>query len=244
MSMLRLVTLLFLPSILLATTRIDAYTIKLQALKEGGGQAMATVALAGCTPGNLVLPLGFHAPEALRLEESPAGVKLEMGPRNGMTSLHLLFPEGMPTQATLRFSFTVKEVFQVIQLAPGEKSLLPRGSRLFRHAFVNTQEAPIGVYRLEFLFPEELMAQAIREQLPKPKRSEVAPRVLLAKSAGVQSAVLQFSDLHQGDDTSMSLELVPSRRSLGWLWAGLLLAGLYLIKFRDLIAKQGPDSSR
>ena len=244
MSMLRLAILLLLPSILLATTRIDAYTIKLQALKEGGGQAMATVTLAGCTPGNLLLPLGFHAPEGLRLEESPAGVRLEMGPRDGMTSLHLLFPERMPPQATLRFSFTVKEVFQVLQLAPGEKSVLPKGSRLFRHAFVNTQEAPIGIYRLEFLFPEGLMAQAIREQLPKPKKSEVLPRVLLSKSAGLQTAVLQFSDLRQGDDTSMTLELVPHRRSLGWLLAGLLLGGLYLFKFRDLIAKKDPDPTR
>jgi len=206
--------------------------------------ALPILTLAGCTPGNLLLPLGFHAPEGLRLEESPAGVRLEMGPRDGMTSLHFLFPERMPPQATLRFSFTVKEVFQVLQHAPGEKSLLPKGSRLFRHAFVNTQEAPIGIYRLEFLFPEGLMAQAIREQLPKPKKSEVLPRVLLSKSAGLQAAVLQFSDLRQGDDTSMTLELVPHRRSLGWLLAGLLLGGLYLFKFRDLIAKKRPDPAR
>ncbi|MBK8571746.1 MAG: hypothetical protein KA743_05565 [Geothrix sp.] len=240
MSLLRLLLLLLLQTTLVAATRVESYTIKLQALQEGGGRAVATVALVGCTPGSLVLPLGFPSPEGLRLEESPAGVKLALGPRNGMTSLHFMFPEGMPTQASLRFSFAVKEVFQVVQLAPGEKSLLPKGSRLFRHAFVNTQEALIGTYRLEFLFPEGLMAQAIREQLPKPKKSEVMPRVLLSKSAGFQAAVLQFSDLRQGDDTSMTLELVPNRRSLGWLWAGLLMAGLYLFKFRDLIAKKGP----
>ena len=196
MSLLRLLLLLLLQTTLVAATRVESYTIKLQALQEGGGRAVATVALVGCTPGSLVLPLGFPSPEGLRLEES--------------------------------------------QLAPGEKSLLPKGSRLFRHAFVNTQEALIGTYRLEFLFPEGLMAQAIREQLPKPKKSEVMPRVLLSKSAGFQAAVVQFSDLRQGDDTSMTLELVPNRRSLGWLWAGLLMAGLYLFKFRDLIAKKGP----
>ncbi len=234
----RLLLLLLLQTALAAATRIQSYTIELHALQQGPGNATATVTLVGCAPGSLVLPLGFHSPEGLRLEDAPTGVKLDLGPRNGMASLHLTFPEDMPAQASLRFSFTLKEVFQVLQLAPGEKNPLPKGSRLFRHAFVNTQETPIGIYRLELLLPDGFMVQAIREQLPKPKKSEVLPRVLLSKSAGRQSAALQFTELHQGDDTSMVIELVPDRRSFGWLVAGLLLVGLYLIKFRDLIAKK------
>ncbi|MBK9795010.1 MAG: hypothetical protein IPP58_00675 [Holophagaceae bacterium] len=144
----------------------------------------------------------------------------------------------MPSQATLRFSFGLKQVFLETRLAPGEKSTLPEGSRIFRHAFVNTQEAPIGIYRLEFLFPEGLRAQAIREQLPRPKKSEVGPRVLLSKLEDRQAAILQFAGLHQGDDTSMALELVPSQRSFGWLIVGLLIGGLYLVKFKDLVAKK------
>ena len=240
MMVLRLLTLLMLSSALAAGTDIQSYVIRLHAADDGGGQAIATVALTGCTPGMLALPLGFPSPEALRLEEAPSGVKLELGPRNTMTSLHFQFPAGMPDQATLRFTFSVKQVFQVIQLAPGEKSTLPKGSRLFRHAFVNTQEAPIETYRLEFMLPEGFMAQAIREQLPKPLKSEVGPRVLLSLVEGHQAATLQFRNLHQGDDTSMVLELVPSRRSLGWLLAGLLLAGLYLFHFRDLVTKKQP----
>lgn len=238
MNLPRLLLLLFLQSALAAATRIESYTIQLQALTQGGGKAVVALTLTGCTPGSLVLPLGFPFPEQLRLEEAPAGVKLGLGPRNGVTSLHLLFPEEMPAQASLRFSFALKEVFQVIHLAPGEKSLLPRGSRIFHHAFVNTQQATIGTYRMELLLPEGLMVQAVREQLPKPKKTEVLPRVYLAKSAGFQTAALQFTELHQGDDTSMVIELVPSRRSFGWLIGGLLLGGLYLFKFRDLIAKR------
>ena len=241
MRLLRLLTLLLLSSALVASTDIQSYAIRIQAADDGGGRAIATVTLTGCTPGLLALPLGFASPEGLTLEEAPAGVKLALGPRNGMTSLHLQFPEGMPAQATLRFSFAVEQVFQVLQPAPGEKSTLPKGSRLFRHAFVNTQETPIGTYRMEFLFPAGFMAQAIREQLPKLKKSEVGPRVLLSQVEGRQAATLQFTDLHQGDDTSMVLELVPARRSLGWLVAGLLLAGLYLVRFRDLVAKKRPD---
>ena len=106
---------------------------------------------------------------------------------------------------------------------------------------MNTQETPIGTYRMEFLFPEGFMVQAIRDQRPRLKKQEARPRVLLSKTADHQAATLQFTDLHQGDDTSMALELVPTRRSLGWLLAGLLLGGAYLFKFRDLVAK-GPQA--
>lgn len=240
MTLMRLLLIMLLPAALAAATKIESYAVQLHATQEGQGQGTVTLSLSDCTPGMLVVPLGFSAPEALKIEESPVGVKLELGPRNGMTSLHFHFPEGMPAKAILRFSFAVKQVFQVLQLAPGEKSTLPKGSRLFRHAFVNTQETPIGTYRLELLLPEGFMAQAVREQLPKPKKHEVGPRVLLSKAAGHQTATLQFTDLHQGDDTSMVLELVPTQRSIGWLLAGLLLAGFYLVKFKDLIAKSRP----
>jgi len=240
MRLLRLLALLWSTAALVASTDIQSYTLRVQAEGGGAGQAMATVRLTGCTAGALNLPLGFASPEGLKLEEAPSGVRLELGPPSGMTLIHFQFPDGMPTQATLRFSFSLKQVFQVTQLALGEKPTLPTGSRSFRHAFVNTQEAPIDTYRLEFLFPEGLMAQAIREQLPRPKKSEIGPRVLLSKLEGRQAAILQFTDLHQGDDTSMVLELVPTRRSLGWLIAGLLLGGLYLFKFKDLVTKQHP----
>lgn len=238
MRALRLVILLWLSTVFAMAAEIQSYSVRLQATDDHAGEAMVAVALTGCAPGTLALPLAFSAPENLRLVEAPPGVRLELGPRNGMTLLRFHFPEGMPSQATLRFSFSLSQVFLETRLAPGEKSTLPAGSRIFRHAFVNTQESPIGIYRLEFLFPEGLRAQAIREQLPRPKKSEVGPRVLLTKLEHRQAAILQFAGLHQGDDTSMALELVPSQRSLGWLIVGLLLGGLYLVKFKDLVAKK------
>ena len=42
--------------------------------------------------------------------------------------------------------------------------------------------------------------------------------------------------MKQGDDTSMTLELVPERKSWGWLLAGLALCAIYLFRFRDLVA--------
>ncbi len=237
MKMLRLLTFILLASVLGMATDVQTYTIRLQAESDETGKAVGVLALANCTPGVLVLPLGFAAVEDLRLEEPAVGVRLESVARNGMTQMKLTLPADISAKTNLKFSFRLKQVFQVTKLKPGEKSTLPASSRSFKHAFVNTQEGVIGNYRVELIFPNGLMAQAIREQLPKPAKNEVGPRVLLTKLEGRQAAILQLSKLQQGDDTSMVVELVPIRRSFGWLIAGLVLAGLYLFRFRDLVTK-------
>jgi len=235
---------LFIASLLMhamaSATDIPTYHLRLQANGNGEGRALATVVVGHCSPGTLNLPLGFSALEELRLEEAPPGVSLDLGLRDTITTLRFHITTAITDPVTLRFSFLVKQVFQTLKTSPGEKSTLPAGSRLFRHAFVNTQEPPIGIYRMELLFPEGMIAQSIREQLPKLEKQEVGPRVALSVIDGRQSATLTYANVHQGDDTSMALELVPTRRSFGWLIAGLLLAGLYLFKFRDLVAKQQP----
>jgi hypothetical protein len=240
MRTLRLITLALLSSVLALAVDVPTYTVRLQAAPDGSGQAVVSLALAGCTPGSFNLPLGFTAVQDLQVQEPAAGIRVEPTERNGMTQLKITLPPEVPAKTNLKLSFRLKQVFQVVKLKPGEKSALPASSRTFKHAFVNTQEYLIGAYRVEVLFPDGLMAQAIREQLPKPAKSEVGPRVLLSKLDGHQAAILQFNKLQQGDDTSMIVELVPTRRSLGWLLAGLLLGGVYLFKFKDIVTSKQP----
>jgi hypothetical protein len=232
-----LLNVLALPTLAWATD-IPTYHLRLKATGKDEGRALATVVVGNCPAGTLNLPLGFSTLEELKLEEAPPGVTLELGLRDTITSLHFHLSNAITNPVTLSFSFLVKPIFQPLKTLPGEKATLPAGSRLFRHAFVNTQEVPIGAYRIQFLFPDGMIAQAIREQLPKPEKQEVGPRVILSAIEGRQAATLTYANVHQGDDTSMVLELVPARRSFGWLIAGLLLGGLYLFKFKDLVAKK------
>ncbi|MBK8791890.1 MAG: hypothetical protein IPN59_01835 [Holophaga sp.] len=236
MKILRILSCLILAPLFLGATEIQSYELRLATAPDGSGAAQATLRLTSCTPGQLKFPLGFIQIQELHLLEAPQGARLETGPTNGQMLLHAYLPEGLAPEATLRFSFSIPQAFFVPEPGLGEKSNLPEGSRLFRHAFVNTQEGTIGSYRFELLFPEHTMAQSIREQLPKAKKSEVGPRVLLTKLDGRQAAVLQLSTLKQGDDTSMLLEVVPERKTWGWLLVGLALAAIYLVYFRDLVA--------
>ena len=221
-----------------AATGIRSYDLRVQAAANGTGKASATLVLAGAGPGALDLPLSFERPEGLRLEAAPAGVRLEQVVRPGVSLVRLQLPAGIPADATIQFGFSIPKVFQASRPLPGQKPTLPASSRIFRHSFVNTQEAIIGAYRLELLFPPGMMAQAIREQQPRPKKTDVEPRVRLFKVDSRQAAVLQLTDLNQGDDTSMTLELVPSRKSPAWLVAGALMAGLYLVGFKDLVSRR------
>lgn len=144
-------------------------------------------------------------------------------------------PQAVPSELKLDFSFHVPDVLVEPKETGGEKSGLPAGSLLLRHVFVNTQAASIAAYRVEALLPEQTRVQMIREQLPRPKRSEVLPRVRLDRIDGHQGAVLQYSNLKQGDRTSMVLEVVEESRSYVWLLVGLALSVAYLIGFRDLV---------
>jgi hypothetical protein len=238
----RLLPFLLLAVTSLGATDIKSYQVRLDAAANDSATGTAEVQLSDCSPGRLNLPMGFNSIDGLRVDEAPKGLRLEQGPTNGQVLLHLDLPAGIAGESVVRFSFRVPKAFVRIEPGPGEKSSFPDGSRLFRHALVATQEGVLGSYRFELLFPPGSRAQSIREQLPKLGKAEVGPRVRLGKIDGRQNAVLQMSALRQGDDTSMALELVPERNSLGWLAVGLLLSGLYLFYFRDLVAKANPDS--
>ena len=232
-----LLSLLFLAASLGATD-IKSYRVRLDTAADGTGKGTAEVVLTRCAPGRLNLPLGFKTVTGLRLEDGPPRLGLTQGPSNGQVLVHADLPEGVPAVTTIRLAFTVPAAFVAIEPGPGEKSPFPAGSRLFRHALVATQEGVIGLYRFELLLPEGTRVQAIREQLPKIGRTETGPRVRLGKVDGRQNGVLQMTAMKQGDDTSMALELVPERKSWGWLAAGLALCAFYLFHFRDLVRSE------
>jgi hypothetical protein len=217
---------------------IRSYTTRLQIHDDGTAQAVITVAISGATPGPLSLPVGFADVVQPALGPAPAGTVLEVRPAGAQSVARVTLPDGTGPDVTIELGFVVTEAFQRTTPAAGEKSTLPAGARLFRQVFVNTQEAPIGDYRFEVLFPDGARAHAVREALPKLKKTEVGPRVRLASIEGKAGARLQISRLLQGDSASMLIELVPQSRSYGWLIVGLVLAVLYLVKFRDQVSSR------
>ena len=225
---------LLLPLLLCCLTagaaEIQQYGTKVDLAADGTAKATADVTLSGAAGETVEIPVGFKAsgyllakgPQGLKLEPSAGGVKVTLPPAVGAW--------------TFSFTFDAAGVLMPEVVREGRKPAYPGTSRLLRHAFVNTKDAPILDYSMEASLPAGYRFMAIKEKLPRMGEAEVEPRVRLGKTDGRQTARLPASGLKQGGSASMLLEAVPTRISPLWLLTGLLGMVLYLIFFRDLVA--------
>jgi len=218
-----------------SAVEIRSYDTRVEVDRDGAARASASVELAGAVAGRLRIPVGFTKLVEFRSLDLPAGVAMKAGASEDASWVEIELPEGVPDSLKVGFSFRTNGILFIPKPEPGQKAALPEGSRLLRHRFVNTQEAPIGRYALKILLPQETIVHAIREQLPRPGRKEFLPRVELDRFDGRQGAQLQLSGLRQGDRASMELEVVAEQRSVFWLLALLPLALGYLFAFRDTV---------
>lgn len=232
-----IVALLFVTTGAVAS-EIRAYGVRVEINDDGAANGSATLRLADVEAGRITIPLGFAPVSQLRLESAPAGTAITSEERNGQTVVALDLPAAASGETAIAFAFHVGSAFASSKLAAGQKSTLPANNRILAHTLVNTEPTAIGAYQVEFLFPEDMRAHAIREALPKLAKSETEPRVRLAEIGARNGARLRIGRLQQGDKTSMQVELRSRKRSPWWLVTGLALSILYLIQFRDLVAKK------
>ena len=225
-----------------SAVEIRSYETRIDVGRDGAARATARLELADASAGRLRVPVGFAKIGEFRADEVPPGVTMVSRSSADAAWVEIELPQDVPAELKLGFSFRSNGVLFVPKPEPGQKTTLPEGSQLLRHRFVNTQEAPIGRYSATVLFPEELIAHRINEQLPRVGRKEFIPRVELGRFEGRQGALLQMSNLRQGDRTSMELEIVAERRSFVWLLLLLPLAVGYLFAFRDLV-KSTPQAA-
>jgi len=222
---------------LAGAAEISQYTTTLSVDPDGTGRATCTIVLAGGPSETVEIPRSHGAWTNFRVAEASDGLRLEP-PQANSGAFRVTLPAAATAPSRLTFDFDVPQAFAKAEnAAPGAKLTIPAESRTLRYAFVNTQVTLIRDFRVLVTLPEGYRFQAIREQLPRQTKSEVEPRVRLGGEGGRQNALLKVTNLRQGDDTSMLLEAVPARRSLLWLVAGVVLSGLYLAGFRNLVAR-------
>lgn len=213
---------------------LKRYDNRLAVEGDGNGRVEATVEVRKAQPGRLRLPTGFASLPDFAPGEAPAGVTMTPGSAESSAWIEVMLPEGVPADFTLRFGFSAPGVLAAPRVEKDQKPTLPAGSRVLRHSFVNTQDAPIGRYALVVLLPGTDIVHRIQEQTPAVKRKEFMPRVELDRTDGRQTATLQLTGVRQGDRLAMALEVVPARRSPAWAWLLLPLAVGWMVQFRDL----------
>jgi len=233
-----LLLLAWTPAAAAADRAIAACDVTLVIAADGSATATVAIAIDDAVPGVVAIPLGFAGVTNVTIADGPTGAAASARPVNGQSELQLTLPEGVPASARVTIQFAVAEAFQRTEPAAGERRTLPEGTRVFRHAMINTQAATIARYRVEVVFPDALRAHAVREALPKLRKSEAGPRARLADIDGRPGAWLEVSKLAQGDAASLQIELVPRGRSPMWLIAGFVLCVLYLVFFRDVVSRR------
>ncbi|MCX7167254.1 MAG: hypothetical protein NTV11_13410 [Rhodocyclales bacterium] len=217
-------------------TAIKSYATQLDVAADGSARAKVNVQLIASQAGRFQLPTGFGALNDFQAQQAPAGVLLKPVTGKDKAVVEIELPTGVAEAVQLSFTFSTPDVLGRPKAVPGQRSKSPADTQFLRHAFVNTQAMTIGIYQVEVRLPDGVRVHKIGEQLPKPKNTEVLPRVRLDRYEGYQGALLQYSNIKQGDRTSMVLDVVEDSLSYGWLLVGLALSVGYLVGFRDLVA--------
>jgi hypothetical protein len=238
-----LLAFLLIPGLAGAAEITTAMT-RLDVKADGSGTATTEFVVTGAASESIDIPLSSLGGANLRLGEGPEGLNLEI-PKAKAVAFHVTLP---PVAGASKFTvrFDVPEAFAKPEdSAAGAKLTMPRESRTLKVTFLNAQATLVKDLDILVTLPEGYRVQAVREALPKLKKTEVEPRVRLGAADGRQNALLQMMNLKQGDSLSMQIEAVPNRRSLLWLVAGIVLSGLYLVQFRDLVARNAdPTKTR
>lgn len=223
---------------------IRAYDVGVAIHDDGTAGGRAALRLEDVKAGRVTIPLGFAPVSQLRLVSAPARTAITSEERNGQTIVALELPSEAPGETAVAFTFQIGNALVSPAPVAGQKSTVPANNRIVAHALVNTEPTAIGAYQAEFIFPAGMRAHAIREALPKLSKSETEPRVRLVEIGERNGARLRTGRLLQGDKTSMQVEILPRKRSPWWLVAGVALSILYLIHFRDLVAKKPQSAAK
>jgi hypothetical protein len=222
---------------LASPARADIRTYDLRLRVAADGAADATLTLNLTTAAATRVAVGCSQITDLRVTAGPAGTLVAAAAAGRQSVLTVTLPPGTPAPVALTIRFRVPGMMPEPVLKEGERATLPEGVRLFRHAFVNTEPAPIGRYVVEAILPDGWRAHAVREALPKLRAGEAGPRVRLDAVDAAHGARLEVAGLAQGDSASMQVEVTRQRRTWTWLVAGVLLSLAYLYSFRDLVSR-------
>jgi hypothetical protein len=201
---------------------VRMYDLQVRIDATGAGEATLRLSLDHTTR----VPLAFATVTGLSIIDGPTGVVATIEDGGAQLRVLVALPADAPVPASVTLRFQVPVVLPRPVTKPGERAKLPAGVFLLKHAFVNTEPETIARYAVAFVFPPALRAHAVREG-----------EVLLGEIDGAPGARLEVLALVQGGTVGMQVELGPHARPWGWLLAGLVLSLLYLVSFRDLVAR-------
>ncbi len=208
--------------------QVSCYREEVRLAEGGAARVRLTLDVTG-TPGEVVtVPFGHAGVTEAGLEVTGAtGARitcLDGGPR----VLAFTLAAVSPGPVTVRFD------------APAFldwKKVKAFGNRFFSYGLVNATPARLGRYEGTFLLPPGQVVGAVVETVPA--ESESGPRrpYEIVRVDGLDGVRLTDDGAAPGDTVHATFRFKPPRRPSLFLLALVGLAGLYLIRFSDLVRR-------
>ncbi|WP_371367528.1 hypothetical protein SRRS_14330 [Sporomusa rhizae] len=219
-----------------AAPSIKVYNEKLNVIPNGSGKVTTQLEMTDILPGSVDIPLStWNGIQDLRWEGGPAGLQIQPVLKGDNPYLKVVVPAGAPASFTLRLEFDV--------LAPKAAAVakVSGNERAVSYRFLNTGQLPVAQYRLTTILPEGETVHSVQEALPKGKAGSGA-QVKIINAESRQGFTLEAQNLKFGDASSISLKIVPEKKSPVMLVVGIFFAIAYLYAFRDIVRNSTDDN--
>jgi len=204
---------------------------------DGNAQVEITVIVGRRGLSDLLLPFGFDDTTNFSILSGPASIPQddqglpEPTPTIlGRPMLHLEVAGTAVRGDTIRVAASAPNWFSA------EDSSLPYGEFLMDRHFVNTSTYVLQDVRMSVVLPEGMLVHSIEKVVPaySPKKNPQPP-FKVARLGNRGMATLAVAQMEPTNAIRLSVNVRPSQRGLIPLFGGLIMAGLYLFFFRDVL---------
>lgn len=204
-----------------------AETISLE--NDGGATVYARFCATGAAGDTLLMPYAFSVwPDTVIHDEKfeATFTRIIHGRRCAM----LTFTAAATTADTLEYVFRLQRVTTL-----SKPSANDFGNYDLAYRVVNTSPLPIDHFTVRIVLPPGMVVNTITSTIPaRPANAAGAPYTI-GKSEGCHYVTLTDSTVMQGDNLALSFQAKFEKKSRLFIALLVLIAGAYLVAFRDLI---------
>ena len=196
----------------------------------GTATVAVTVKLAKAEAGTVQVPTRFKAAEGLKVEGLP-GVAVALSDKGGVRAFALNLPAAPPDPAVVKIAFTVPGFYDW-----KKEKVADFGNRSLEYKFMNTLPGKVQAYALELMLPPGYLVNTVDDSTPKLTSKTPVPPYKILRVNGISGISIKHKDLGIGDTCSLKIRFKEDRKSIALLVGGLVLCGLYLVGYRDLVS--------
>jgi|GEM_PF-1665667 len=207
---------------------------------DGSGKVEITAVLGQGGQGDLLLPFDFLDGTDFSVLSGPAAFVPGDGSRSAPTTtvlgyrmLHLETETAAASGDTIRITASVPDWYSA------DDADRPYGEYFLQRNFANTSRFVMRSLRVGVVLPPGMLVHSVEKVVPAydPKKNP-SPPFDIYSVADRTAAALTVKDLAPAKAVRLDLNIRPKRRGLIPLVAGLVLAVLYLVFFRDVLGKR------